>query len=116
MTSADYPFGREDALHTSNRLDWDRGSTRSPPTKARPMASQRTILVVDDERSIRDLLVSVLVEEGYAVRCAEDGLAALAEVERQPPDLVVSDVAMPRLDGFALAGHLMAKGIAIVLV
>ena len=80
------------------------------------MADKRSILVVDDERPIRDLLAAVLVEEGYAVRCAADGLAALAEVERQPPDLVVSDVAMPRLDGIALAARLRARGIAVVLV
>ena len=68
------------------------------------------VLVVDDEAAIRDLLEDVLQEEGYAVRCAADGLAALAEAERDPPDLVVADVAMPRLDGLGLLGRLRERG------
>ena len=44
------------------------------------------------------------------MRTAQDGHAALAEVERQPPDLVVSDVMMPGLDGAALHRELRARG------
>ena len=70
----------------------------------------RTILVVDDEAPIRDLLEAILAEEGYAVRSAADGLAALAEAERDPPDLILADVMMPRLDGLGLLARLRERG------
>jgi two-component system response regulator MprA len=76
----------------------------------------RTVLVVDDEPRIRDVLEAVLAEAGHAVRTAQDGLAALAEVERQPPDLVLSDVAMPRLDGVGLHRELRARGHGVPVV
>ncbi len=58
-----------------------------------------TILVVDDERSVRELLVAVLEEEGYAVVGAVDGREALVALARDGPDLVLMDVMMPGLDG-----------------
>jgi DNA-binding response OmpR family regulator len=60
------------------------------------------VLVVDDERPIVDLLQDLLQEQGYIVRRAYDGITALQLIEREPPDLVVTDVMMPRLDGLAL--------------
>jgi response regulator RpfG family c-di-GMP phosphodiesterase len=60
------------------------------------------ILVVDDERSIRDMLADFLGMEGYGVRTAEDGVAALAELGRGRFDLVLSDLKMPRMGGIAL--------------
>ena len=75
-----------------------------------------TVLVVDDEPLIATLLATLLQEEGYRVRCAHDGVEALAEVARRAPDLVVSDVAMPRLGGVELAARLRARGIPVVLV
>jgi two-component system, OmpR family, alkaline phosphatase synthesis response regulator PhoP len=75
----------------------------------------RDVLVVDDDRSILDLLTDLLEEEGYRVRRAADGLAALAEVERTEPDLVVTDVMMPRLNGMALAAELRQRGIPTIV-
>ncbi|NUP53022.1 MAG: response regulator transcription factor [Catenulispora sp.] len=57
------------------------------------------MLVVDDEPGIRSVLASSLEFEGYTVRTAADGRAALAELERGRPDLVVLDVLMPGMDG-----------------
>ena len=71
---------------------------------------RRTILVVDDEPPIAALLATVLQDEGYNARCAHDGEAALALIDRDPPDLVVSDVMMPKLDGASLAERLRARG------
>jgi CheY-like chemotaxis protein len=62
-----------------------------------------TVLVVDDEPTIRDLVSALLQDEGYTVRQARDGLEALREVEEDGIDLVLSDVRMPRLDGVSLA-------------
>lgn len=60
------------------------------------------ILVVDDEKVIRDMLADFLGMEGYVVRTAEDGTSALTELSRGHYDLVISDLKMPRMGGIAL--------------
>jgi two-component system, NtrC family, response regulator PilR len=60
------------------------------------------VLVVDDERSMRELLAIVLGREGYEVFAAEHGQAALAVLERQHFDLLVSDIRMPDMSGVEL--------------
>jgi DNA-binding response OmpR family regulator len=68
------------------------------------------ILVVDDNHDVVELLADLLTEEGYPVRCAFDGQAALREIERDPPDLVLADVVMPQVDGVTLARQLRTRG------
>ena len=58
-----------------------------------------TILVVDDEPTILDLLVQLLDDEGYATLAAPDGVAALELLAREAADLVLLDVMLPGLDG-----------------
>ena len=60
------------------------------------------ILVVDDERDARSGLQKLLSADGYTVDVAEDGIAALAVAAEHPPDIVVTDVDMPRMDGIEL--------------
>jgi response regulator RpfG family c-di-GMP phosphodiesterase len=60
------------------------------------------VLVVDDEKMIRDMLAEFLGMEGYEVRTAEDGVAAISELSRTEFDLVISDLKMPRMGGIAL--------------
>lgn len=60
------------------------------------------VLVVDDEKFIREILAEFLGMEGYVVRTAEDGSAALAELSRAHYDLVISDLKMPRMGGIEL--------------
>jgi len=62
-----------------------------------------TILVVDDDSGVRHVLVEALVDAGYAIEQASDGLIALRLIARQVPDLILSDVRMPGLDGIGLA-------------
>ena len=69
-----------------------------------------TVLVVDDERAIRELVAALLEDEGYLVRRARDGLEALNLVEGNRIDLVLSDVRMPRLDGATLARRIRQRG------
>jgi CheY-like chemotaxis protein len=76
----------------------------------------RSILVVDDNVDVAHVLAQALTEEGYVARCAYDGEAALAEIAHAPPDLVVSDVSMPRLDGVTLTKLLRARGVRIPVV
>jgi DNA-binding response OmpR family regulator len=58
-----------------------------------------TILVVDDDASVRELVTLVLEYEGHEVRVAEDGHAALRSIEEERPDCVILDLMMPRLNG-----------------
>jgi diguanylate cyclase (GGDEF)-like protein len=64
------------------------------------------ILVVDDDRGSRIALSTLLQDEGYEVETAGDGAAALACIRQHPIDLVVSDVQMPGIDGFAVVKRL----------
>jgi len=73
-------------------------------------ASHRaTLLVVDDEPAVRRVLVMRLQLAGYRVVCAEDGEQALALFHQEQPDLVVLDVMLPKLDGFAVCRRLRAE-------
>ena len=76
----------------------------------------RTILVVDDDRPIADVIGDLLCEEGYDVRIAYDGQAALREVVRQPVDLLLSDVMMPKVDGPTLVRRLRQRGEAVPVI
>jgi len=67
----------------------------APETDRRPPR----ILVVDDERSMRELLAIVLRREGYEVLLAENGRAAIDLLEREPVDILISDIKMPDLSG-----------------
>jgi CheY-like chemotaxis protein len=58
------------------------------------------ILFVDDEERLRDLAKAILESHGYEVLCAEDGFEGLAALKDSLPDLVISDLQMPNMDGF----------------
>ncbi len=66
------------------------------------------ILIADDEQFVRDLLVKVLTRRGHEVVAASGGLEALAALESGPFDVLLTDVVMPGMDGFALLRE--AKG------
>jgi two-component system response regulator PilR (NtrC family) len=68
------------------------------------------VLVVDDEAAMRDLLRIVLEKEGHEVFTANDGAAGLALATRRTPDLVISDIKMPGLDGVSLLANLRQQG------
>jgi two-component system response regulator MprA len=68
------------------------------------------ILVVDDERAVRDSLKRALELEGYAVGLAADGGEALEKVEAEPPDAVILDVLMPGTDGLEVSRTLRQSG------
>jgi two-component system, OmpR family, response regulator len=71
---------------------------------------QRTVLVVDDDPHIRDLLTFALQKAGLATREAADGEAALADIALRTPDLVVLDINMPRMDGIEVCRRIRAQG------
>jgi two-component system OmpR family response regulator len=71
---------------------------------------ERRILVVDDEDNLRSMLVAALKYEGYDVVQASDGAAGLRAARETKPDLIVLDVMMPQLDGFAVVKRLREAG------
>ncbi len=70
----------------------------------------RTIALVDDDQNILTSVTYALEAEGYKVRTYKDGAAALDGLGRQPADLAVLDIKMPRLDGMELLSRLRQKG------
>jgi DNA-binding response OmpR family regulator len=72
--------------------------------------SDPIILVVDDEPSIGEVVTIYLQRAGYQVTVARDGWAALEAIEKQPPDLVVLDLMLPKVDGLEIARRLRAQG------
>jgi len=67
-----------------------------------------TILIVDDDQSIRELLSLHLSAAGYEVHVAADAISAGYMVLRSPPDLIISDIKMPHMDGFEFIAALKA--------
>ncbi len=62
--------------------------------------TQQTVLTVDDSRTMRDMLRVTLEESGYRVIQAADGLLGLEALDSETPDVIVTDINMPNLDGF----------------
>ena len=60
----------------------------------------KTILTVDDSRTMRDMLMLALTEAGYHVVQAEDGVHGLEVLKATEPDVIVTDINMPRMDGY----------------
>jgi eukaryotic-like serine/threonine-protein kinase len=98
-------------------------ATPSPGTTMHPSSQpSRTtdILIVDDDAVIREYLRLHLTGAGFSVRMAEDGQAGLEIVTAKPPDLIISDISMPRMDGFdfleAVRGQPSTEKIPIILL
>ena len=68
-----------------------------------------TILIVDDEAPIREMLVALLEDAGFNVLSARDGATGLARAIEQLPDIVLTDFMMPEMNGHALCAHLDAE-------
>lgn len=69
----------------------------------------KTILVVDDEKPIADILQFNLIKEGYRVICAYDGDEALEKVEEEQPDLMLLDIMLPKRDGMEVCREIRKK-------
>lgn len=81
------------------------------------MAAEMTVLVVDDDQDIREMLSEYLGEHGYAVILAENGEAMRAELDKLTPDVVLLDVGLPGEDGLSLARFVREQfDIAIIIV
>ena len=78
------------------------------PVLEHASALRRRILVVDDALTVRELQRSILERAGFEVRVATDGSQALTKLAEEPSDLVLTDVEMPNMDGFALTEAIRA--------
>jgi len=75
-----------------------------------------SVLVVDDDEAIRSALCEILELEGYTVRGVANGREALQEVERHCPELVLLDMQMPIMDGWAFARAARERGITVTIL
>ncbi|HYP83344.1 Hpt domain-containing protein [Variovorax sp.] len=80
----------------------------TPPLTERAPARVPLVLVVDDSITVRRVTQRLLQREGYRVALAADGLQALERLQQERPALVLSDIEMPRMDGFDLARNIRA--------
>lgn len=82
------------------------------------MKNNVTILVVDDEEMMRDLLDKILSHEGYNIITAFDGVDALEKLSNQKIDIVISDMKMPRMNGFELLKNVKSdyEGLGIIIM
>jgi CheY-like chemotaxis protein len=82
------------------------------------MMSLRTILLVDDDLELRDVVVAILAEPGYTVLTAADGYEALRVLVERSVDLMITDVKMPGISGFELArqAKLMRPNLHVIYV
>ena len=69
------------------------------------------IYIADDDADIRNLLTFTLLEEGHEVLAAKDGQMAVEAIVKDPPDLLVLDMMMPKLDGLGVLRALEASGV-----
>ena len=80
------------------------GQAAADATRAAPM-----VLVVDDSLTVRRVTQRLLVREGYRVILAKDGLDALERLAEERPQVVLSDIEMPRMDGFDLVRNIRSN-------
>lgn len=73
------------------------------------VTTRRLVLVVDDSADMRDLIDDLLTEQGYEVLTAPSGRHALSLLEARVPHLVITDLLMPGMDGFALRGEMLRR-------
>jgi DNA-binding NtrC family response regulator len=81
------------------------------------MAKKISILIVDDEESVRDSLLNWFIEDGYNVRCAENAKIALLMLENESFDIILADIKMPGMDGLEMLRRIkLLKADSIVIV
>jgi two-component system chemotaxis response regulator CheY len=73
------------------------------------MTSIKTVLTVDDSRTMRDMLATALTQSGYRVVQADDGVQAIDMLAIETPDVIITDINMPRLDGFGFIGEVRSN-------
>jgi DNA-binding response OmpR family regulator len=78
--------------------------------------SNRAILIVDDDKNIRELLKSYFVKEGFTVATAGNGPDAVESVSKNPPDIMLLDLMLPGMDGFSVIKELRRVGCEVPVI
>jgi signal transduction histidine kinase len=108
QTSVDPRIGRETAAHVSVASRWNGGPMADSPQRVSAAPTTRPhIVIVDDSADLRGYLSALLCKD-YDVTTAADGVEGLEQIREKTPDLVISDVMMPKLDGIGLLHALRA--------
>lgn len=81
-------------------------SVKRVKTKAKKVAKKLRALVVDDSLTMRKVLSRLLERDGYEVTVAKDGMDAMEQLQISTPDIVLTDIEMPRMDGFGLSRNI----------
>ena len=90
----------------ANREVLSIGSVSVKNVKAKPTAKKMRALVVDDSLTMRKVLGRLLERDGYEVQVAKDGMDAIELLQFSTPDIILTDIEMPRMDGFGLARNI----------
>lgn len=96
------------SLQDSELASEPSGGEVIPTAAMAPAAQVPLVLVVDDSITVRRVTQRLLLREGYRVALAADGLQALERLQEERPTVVLSDIEMPRMDGFDLARNIRA--------
>jgi signal transduction histidine kinase len=96
--------------YVAEALRWIKAVDSSPPPEPEPSSNRARIVVADDNADMRDYIARLL-RERWDVETTENGHAALDAIRKATPDLVLSDVMMPGVDGFALLRALRADAV-----
>ena len=90
------------------------------PDSAQPVQKAPLVLVVDDSLTVRRVTQRLLAREGYRVTLAKDGLEALTRLAEERPAVLLTDIEMPRMDGFDLLRNVRAEprlaGLPVVMI
>jgi signal transduction histidine kinase len=106
IAPSDVPEASEEQNRSQHRLASKLRDERPPPRPAAPPADGRPRVLVVEDNSDMAAYVSRILAEDFSVGVAENGRVALELASAAPPDVIVSDVMMPEMDGFELVGHL----------
>lgn len=83
-------------------------------------AEKKKILLIEDEKHVQTMVSRFLIKHGFEVEIAMDGLRALHSIEERHPDLIISDLVMPNVDGLsllkALRGHAETRNIPVIFL
>ena len=96
-------------LRADTRGDWSGGATArsriEESSETTSVPDSRSVLLAEDDKLVAALIVDRLGRDGFTVVHCADGEASLAEARRNPPDLAILDIKMPKMDGFEVLSH-----------
>ncbi|HZV92185.1 MAG TPA: response regulator, partial [Caldimonas sp.] len=113
-------YGERARVATQAAMRPDSGAPGTPAAGAADAPRAPLVLVVDDSLTVRRVTQRMLLREGYRVTLAKDGLDALERLAEETPQVILSDIEMPRMDGFDLVRNLRAdarwRGLPVIMI